>query len=124
MNHEPFAAASLGQVHKATIKSTGEVIALKIQYPGVESAIETDLSFLKTFFKMIDLIPTHFQHDEIYNEIKIMLHQELDYTKELQFTQYFYNLLKSDSRYICARPYPEFSSSNRRIARSIDVKHT
>ena len=44
---EPFAAASLGQVHRA-ITRTGQVVAVKIQYPGIRAAIDNDLNLLKS----------------------------------------------------------------------------
>ena len=40
IEQEPIGTASLGQVHKAVIKETGEVICLKVQYPGVAQAID------------------------------------------------------------------------------------
>ena len=42
----PFAAASIGQVHKATLKS-GETVAIKVQFPGVKKSIDNDLNTLK-----------------------------------------------------------------------------
>ena len=46
----PFAAASIGQVHKATLKS-GEIVAIKVQFPGVRQSIDNDLSSLKFIMK-------------------------------------------------------------------------
>ena len=49
IDEESLAAASLGQVHIATIKESGVKLALKVQYPGVDKAIEADIKFSKTF---------------------------------------------------------------------------
>lgn len=44
---EPVAAASLGQVYQARLRSTGEVVAVKVQRPGVQSAISLDILILR-----------------------------------------------------------------------------
>ena len=51
---EPFAAASLGQVHRARLK-TGEPVAVKIQYPGIDRSIDSDFANLKTMLSTIRL---------------------------------------------------------------------
>ena len=103
-----LAAASLGQVHKAKIKETGEVIALKIQYPGVEEAIQSDIKNLKRVFNLGKIFPSEMKLDLIFQEIQSMLLNELDYTKELYWTQSVYNNLKDDELYLTPKPYPEF----------------
>ena len=57
IDRDALAAASMGQVHKATIKQTGEVICLKIQYPGVSKAIDNDIKALKSMLTMLIVIP-------------------------------------------------------------------
>ena len=44
VSHTPIGTASLAQVHRATIKATGQQVVLKVQYPGVADAIDSDLS--------------------------------------------------------------------------------
>ncbi|MCB9084344.1 MAG: AarF/ABC1/UbiB kinase family protein [Bdellovibrionaceae bacterium] len=107
---EPFAAASLGQVHRAVIKETGEQLALKIQYPGVEKAIATDLKFLKMMFQLTDLFPSGFQSEAIMEEFKVMLHQELDYEQEARETIWFHNQLRDIPRVQVPRVYQKYSS--------------
>lgn len=111
IEHTPLASASLGQVHLATIKSTGDRIALKIQYPGVAKAIESDLRTLRGVFGMAQLLPRIPQLDEIFDEVKEMLWQEVDYRKELGYTDYFRNAFREDSRIIVPKTYPHFSTS-------------
>ena len=108
IEEEALAAASLGQVHKATIKKTGEVIALKVQYPGVEEAIQADIRNLKRIFSIGKIFPTEMKLDTIFQEIQTMLLNELDYEKELYWTGKVYENLKDDDRYIVPKPYPEF----------------
>lgn len=108
VEHNAIACASIGQVHKATIKSTGEVIALKIQYPGVDSAVETDLKLLKFILNMTELVPRGPRFDQIFAEIKEMFHQEIDYELERDFGSKFAELLKDDERFIVPEVHPRY----------------
>ncbi|MGE4233574.1 MAG: ABC1 kinase family protein [Bacteriovoracia bacterium] len=82
---EPWASASLGQVHRAKTRD-GKQIALKIQYPGVDRAIDSDLKTLKSIFNVIKLIPKGAQFDNLFEEVRQMLHQEVDYEREKKYT--------------------------------------
>lgn len=106
---EPIGSASLGQVHKAKIKATGEWIALKVQYPGVDRAIESDLKALKSFLNVMKFLPQGPVTEHIFAEIKEMLVQEMDYTLEAEATEKYRALLADDPRYVVPRVYPEFS---------------
>jgi len=98
-------AASLGQVHRATIKATGEEIVLKIQYPGVDKAIDGDIKALKKLFAITEWLPKVPATEGIFEEVKIMLKQELDYERELEQLSYFHETLSGDARYVVPRPY-------------------
>jgi predicted unusual protein kinase regulating ubiquinone biosynthesis (AarF/ABC1/UbiB family) len=100
-------------------KSDGAVIALKIQYPGVDQAIEGDLKVLKYVFSVTKLIPKGPKYDQIFEEVKTMLHQEVDYVQEMKTTQEFKELLKEHPRYIVPTPYPEYST-RRVLATSLE----
>lgn len=93
-------SASLGQVHKAQIKSSGQWIALKIQYPGVEKAIESDLKGIRSLMKLMNLLPGELQTETLFAEVRSMLEQEIDYSLEIQQTKKYREHLKGDSRYI------------------------
>ncbi len=110
IDHTSFASASLGQVHIATRKSDGKKFAVKIQYPGVDKAIDNDLKILKTILTMGKLLPKGASFDPIWEEIRVMLHQEVDYKKEAQFTDEFYKRLKDDPRYVVPKVFHEYSS--------------
>jgi len=110
VEHNAIACASIGQVHKAKIKTSGEVIALKIQYPGVDSAVETDLKLLKFILNMTELVPRGPRFDQIFAEIKEMFHQEIDYDLERSFAQKFHELLKDDERYIIPKIHSRYST--------------
>ncbi len=88
---EAFGAASLGQVHMATIK--GKKVAVKVQYPGIAKSIDSDLGVLK--FAL-----TRFAKggnvDHLMDEVEARLNEEVDYEIEAENTDFFYNNLKHD----------------------------
>lgn len=110
IEEEPSGSASIGQVHKAVIKATGETIALKIQYPGVAKATESDLASLRRLLNFANIGFKAKDMDVIFEEVRRMLNQEMNYEKELEFTQKFYDRLEGLSEYIVPKPYPEFST--------------
>lgn len=110
IEHEAVAAASIGQVHRARVRATGQLLALKIQYPGVEDAVETDLKLLKFILNVSELVPRGPRFDQIFAEIREMFQQEINYHLELKWAQAFRQRLKDDERYIVPDVYPEFSS--------------
>jgi predicted unusual protein kinase regulating ubiquinone biosynthesis (AarF/ABC1/UbiB family) len=84
IDHEPLASASLGQVHKAKQRLDGRELAIKIQYPGVDQAIEGDLKALKSILSVSKLIPRGPALDDMFKEVRQMLHQEVDYSRSLR----------------------------------------
>ena len=74
-------AASLGQVHKASLPNKDQV-ACKLQYPDMASAVEADLGQLKIIFKIYSSYNKSIQIREIYKEIEARLKEELDYRLE------------------------------------------
>lgn len=61
----PFAAASIGQVHRAELRSNGMPVAVKIQYPGVARSIGSDIDNLVGMLKVWDVFPAGFFIDNI-----------------------------------------------------------
>lgn len=108
---EPAAAASLGQVHRAVIRATGETIALKIQYPGVAEAIDSDLKALRSFLALSALLPKGPDVDVFFEEVRTMLHQETDYEQEARWTSQFGEWLARDARYAVPKVFSEFSTA-------------
>jgi len=103
-------SASMGQVHKAKIKSTGEKIVLKIQYPNLEQAIDSDIKALKTLLNFSKLIPSELNLDPIFEEIKLMLRQELNYETEAQLTLKYREMIKDDSRFKVPQVFLKYSN--------------
>lgn len=90
---EPFAAASLGQVHKAE-DGQGNVVACKLQYPDMETAVEADLNQLKMIASVYKATGPAIDTDNIFVEVSSYLQEELDYTKEAQNILLFKSILK------------------------------
>jgi ubiquinone biosynthesis protein len=82
--NEPFAAASISQVHKAMLHD-GTVVAVKVQRPGIAAQIETDLPL---FLKMAERIEKLSPESRVYNpkamvhEFSVQIRKELDFTRE------------------------------------------
>ena len=64
-DYVPIAAASIGQVHRGVLKSNGQLVALKVQYPGVADSIKSDLGNLKRLITMTNLTPKGLYIDNI-----------------------------------------------------------
>lgn len=77
----PVASASIGQVHRARLK-TGEEVAVKIQYFDIEDTVKTDLRALRSIFKLLRWVMPDYGFDNIYAEIRGMVLAELDYRLE------------------------------------------
>ena len=103
---EAIAAASIGQVHKATLKS-GETIAIKIQYPGVRETIASDIALARTLLRSI--LPGGSDIDPYIDEIKSTLMQETDYIAEGESIHRF-NRRFSSADVITPEWIPEYST--------------
>src|SRR5919202_725341 len=77
----PAAAASLGQVHRATAKD-GAGLACKLQYPDMQSAVEADLRQLEFVFALHRRMDPAIDTREIAQEIGERVREELDYGRE------------------------------------------
>ncbi|WP_245555288.1 ABC1 kinase family protein [Hahella ganghwensis] len=112
IEHEPLGAASLGQVHKAVRKSDGKVLCMKIQYPGVADAIDSDINSVATLLKMARMVSMGRDFDEWLEEVRNMMHREVNYELELETTRRFGEMLKGDDRFIVPEVFPEYSSGH------------
>ena len=84
----PIASASIGQVHRA-LTHDGRAVAVKVQYPGVGDAIESDLKTNDTIFGALRVMFPGINTDTITEEIRERLSEELDYELEARNQQYF-----------------------------------
>jgi predicted unusual protein kinase regulating ubiquinone biosynthesis (AarF/ABC1/UbiB family) len=111
---EAFAAASLGQVHRARLKS-GEEVAVKIQYPGVDATVEQDLSNLKLLLRALqavagDLMRQKIDTKTIYAELEERLREELDYLNEARNINEFRRLFAGEPDLMIPRVIKELST--------------
>jgi predicted unusual protein kinase regulating ubiquinone biosynthesis (AarF/ABC1/UbiB family) len=94
--HQPAAAASLGQVHRAIAKD-GRALAVKLQYPDMQSAVEADLTQLKMLFSLFRRMDPSIDTSEIYKEIGDRIREELDYGREARHALLYKIMLDGES---------------------------
>jgi ubiquinone biosynthesis protein len=108
----PLAAASIGQVHKAKLK-TGEKVAVKIQRPNIRKIVEDDLDILRT---LAELAERHITDAKIYNlvgfveEFAKAIRNELDYTLEARNMERFAHNFADDNTVHIPKVYWEYST--------------
>jgi predicted unusual protein kinase regulating ubiquinone biosynthesis (AarF/ABC1/UbiB family) len=95
--HEPAAAASLGQVHRATLPD-GREVACKLQYPDMASTIEADLRQLRLAMNLYARMDSSIQTEDIYKELDERLREELDYEREAAQMRLYGIMLHDDDR--------------------------
>jgi predicted unusual protein kinase regulating ubiquinone biosynthesis (AarF/ABC1/UbiB family) len=88
----PFAAASIGQVHRATTLD-GRTLAIKVQYPGVRASIDSDVDNMATLLRLPGLVPRGMDLGPLLAEAKRQLHAEADYLAEARHLARFGTLL-------------------------------
>jgi predicted unusual protein kinase regulating ubiquinone biosynthesis (AarF/ABC1/UbiB family) len=88
----PIAAASIGQVHRATHRD-GRDLAIKFQYPGVRESIDSDVDNVSTLLRISGLLPRELNLQPLLAEAKRQLHREADYVREGEQLALFGGLL-------------------------------
>ncbi len=109
-----FAAASLGQVHRATLRD-GREAAVKVQYPGIEGTVDQDLKNLKLLLKTLgslarDVMRQKVDVDTIYAELEERLKEELDYLLEARGIAEYGKLFADDPDIMIPAVVKELSS--------------
>lgn len=109
----PFAAASIGQVHKAVLP-TGEAVVVKVQYPDVDTSIDSDLKHVRLALKITGVLNMDKTlQDKIFAEIRDSLYDELDYSKEAHNLAIFGSFHSDDDGLIIPKVF--HSHSTKRI---------
>ncbi|KAI1005298.1 hypothetical protein K3495_g2920 [Podosphaera aphanis] len=93
----PIAAASIGQVHRAVLKSNGIDVAVKVQYPGVAESISSDLKNLEMLLTASKLLPKGLYLDKTIANARTELAWECNYEREADYTRQFRHLLRDDT---------------------------
>jgi len=92
---DPFAAASVGQVHRAKTRD-GRLVAVKVQYPGIDRAIANDLKSLGMLESMIAPVGRKYHTKETLDEIRTVFLAELDYGREAESLEMFRRMHAGD----------------------------
>jgi len=108
----PIGAASLGQVHLARRRSDDSAICLKIQYPGVAEAIDSDIDAVVRVLRLARVVTAAEEFNSWLEEVRGMLHREVDYELEGAKTQEFNDRLKRDPRYVVPQVITEYSTGH------------
>ncbi|WP_180123933.1 AarF/ABC1/UbiB kinase family protein [Acinetobacter sp. YH12097] len=108
---QPFAAASIGQVHKAVLPN-GQQVVVKVQYPGVEEACESDLKQVRLALRLMGVLKIDRKlQNKLFREIQDSLDNELNYEIEAQnldVARAFHSAL--DDKIIIPQVYKDYSS--------------
>lgn len=104
---EPFASASIGQVHRARLND-GREVAVKVQHPGIDRAVEADLSNASVVSHLVGAAgPKTMDTVRIFEEIRTRFREELDYELEAQRQEEFRTLHAGDDKIRIPQVVPE-----------------
>ena len=95
----PIAAASIGQVHRATLPD-GRQLAVKVQYPGVRESIDADVDNVATLLRVSQLLPRELDVAPLLAEAKRQLTEEADYRREGEQMRLYRDRLRGDERFV------------------------
>jgi predicted unusual protein kinase regulating ubiquinone biosynthesis (AarF/ABC1/UbiB family) len=107
--HHPAAAASLGQVHRARSRD-GAVLACKLQYPDMQSAVEADLKQLEWLLAIRRRLDSALDTSEIAKEVGARVREELDYRREAKHAALYREMLAGTDIVRVPQAWPELST--------------
>lgn len=107
--HESAASASLGQVHKAR-GHDGAVLACKLQYPDMQSAVEADLQQLRMVLSLYRRVDSAVDTSDVMAEITARLREELDYTLEARHSALYRDIFADEPLVRVPKVHPELST--------------
>jgi predicted unusual protein kinase regulating ubiquinone biosynthesis (AarF/ABC1/UbiB family) len=117
------AAASLGQVHKAVLLSTGETVAVKIQRPNIQQLVSMDLSTLRFVIWLINRFVDTSEFIDlkgIYREFKRTTYEEIDYLTEANNAKRFREMFQDNPTIYIPRIYDEYTRPHLLVLEWID----
>jgi len=115
----PFAAASIGQVHRAQTVD-GQDLAIKVQYPGVRDSIDSDVDNIATLMRLPGLVPSGMDLQPLLAEAKRQLHAEADYQAEANHLAQFGAWLAGSDMFLVPDLYPALCTSQVLAMRYVD----
>ena len=108
-SYAPLAAASIGQVHRAQTHD-GRDLAIKIQYPGVQESIDSDVDNVAGLLRLSGLLPRELDIKPLLKDAKRQLHEEADYLREGDYLQQYRDLLSDAPQYALPRLHPDLTT--------------
>ena len=118
-NETPVASASIGQVHVAHLRS-GEKVAVKVQYPDIETIVATDLRALKRISRLAAWLLPDWGWNVIYSEIQKMVMSELDYRQEAEAMATIAGNFTGRTDVLIPRVFGEYSTGRVLIMQWVD----
>ncbi len=115
----PFAAASVGQVHRAMLRDGTRVI-IKVQYPNVDRAFDSDLKNLKLFETMLSPLIRYYNAKDLLDQARQQLLDELDYQREARAQQRFFDLFAGHPHIKIPRVFQHLSTRRILVSEYID----
>ena len=109
---QAFAAASIGQVHRA-VTFAGDEVAVKVQYPGVAEAVETDMRNAMLLVPLVKRLAPGIDSKSLFSELRERISEELDYELEAQHQRRVERLLRGHP--FISVPRVDTALSTRRI---------
>ena len=107
----PIAAASIGQVHRATTQD-GRDLAIKIQYPGVRKSISSDVNNVASLLRLSGLLPKTLDIAPLLLQAKRQLREEADYEAEGAHLQRFAQLLANTPEFVVPTLHADLTTKN------------
>ena len=120
---EPVAAASLGQVYKATLRNSNNIVAVKVQRPFVLETVSLDLYLLRQiglFVRNFPQLSSRLDIVSLLDEFAINFYQELDYNLECDNGIRIAEDMKKLPMVVIPKPFPDFCSRRVHVAEWID----
>jgi predicted unusual protein kinase regulating ubiquinone biosynthesis (AarF/ABC1/UbiB family) len=107
----PIASASIGQVHRATLKD-GRQLAIKVQYPGVRESIDSDIDNVMSLLKLSAVLPKHIDLSSLLTEAKAQFKNETNYLQEAKFLKAYRANLRNHPHFIVPFVVDELTDQN------------
>nr|BBH93614.1 hypothetical protein KTA_18130 [Thermogemmatispora argillosa] len=123
LERKATAAASLGQVHRAVLASSGETVAVKVQRPHIEELVNTDLSTIRFVIWVISRFVDTSEFIDlkaVYREFRRTVYEEIDYLTEAANARRFRELFRDQPQIYIPRVYEEYSSKRVLVLEWID----
>ena len=114
-----FAAASIGQVHRATTVD-GDDVAVKIQYPGVAEAVETDLRNATLLLPLVKRLAPGLDAKALAGEMRERIAEELDYELEAQNQRRIERLMRGHPFVLVPRVHTELSTRRVLVSKYVE----